>query len=206
MTDPADTWTGGCFELAIRLPDLSDDSAGLALSALWSNDALNGCYLRNDTGFSEQSRLAPSGVPLNAKCYGSAALPGGKLCLCGSYLNRYRYDDEESDWLEFFLPVGALEKTYPTAGYPFGDIDAREESGWLAELHSWLAGIAGRVFQEVRFPLGFTGWEVAYLELAADPEALLNGERADGILLAVGEKLHWHPPTRYGPLLGFRRI
>jgi hypothetical protein len=186
-----DTWNGGFYELAIELGPRSDERLRTALEMIWQYDGLDGCYEDSRAEPSNQPRLMPS---LEIRQLGIATLPNGRQLACGSFTVR---EDNGTDWIGFYLPMGALASVYDVGAYPFGDETSRT---WREPLDDWLTQIAGVVFAAVPFSLALVGHEVSGMAYAEEIRNTgMLAERWVGYLWREGERLVWYPPTRYEP-------
>jgi hypothetical protein len=123
---------------------------------------------------------------------GAARLPDGQLTACGTCLIR---EDDGPDWLDFYLPLGALERVLPVGGYPFesGDHEYRQ---WQKQLDPWLADFGRRIFDAVPFRLGLIGFEVSGDTHRADLEAYgVPEQRNIGYLVPQDGQLRFFPAT-----------
>ncbi|MFD7258794.1 hypothetical protein [Streptomyces sp. NPDC059874] len=114
MHDPAsftddENWSGGFYELAIEIGDRSDELLELGLSALWRAAAIDGCYGRRDREPGEEDEVSctVSSLAEFGHLRGTVALPSGRRVVCGCLAIR---EDDGTDWLAFYLPVGALSR------------------------------------------------------------------------------------------------
>ena len=153
-----DVWTGGGYELALELGPRSDERLQAALQAIWEEPFLQGCYLRLDVEPEQQSRLAPSLEALESSgpLRGLATLPNGKRVACATCAVR---EEEGSDWLDLFLPLGSLGSAYAVGAFPFDDSSRSRE--WREPLDGWLTSLGQRVFARVPYALGLIGFEVS---------------------------------------------
>jgi len=247
-----DIWSGGSFQLFMKLTDASDASARALLTALWSAPCLEGCYLWGRIEPDAQPRVPPSELILEDGAVGIATFPNGLRCACGNY--DIRFEDDGGRWIEFYVPHGALGTIYPVGGYPFarlkffarrkpapvpdvdrswleiikrwwrGDMDAErayymrdhvfsahsgpprrilmgvvdeppEQKVWLSATHEWFRAIAEHVYATVPFAIAVIGFEALFLEMAEEVQRGIPEERWDGVLLPVGGRLAWYPPT-----------
>jgi hypothetical protein len=191
------TWYGGFYELAIELGEPSDERLLDALKALWQHPSLEGCYLDSDKEPNEQKRVTPSKELLDRMhVYGLALLPDGHRVACGSCLIR---EDDGSDWLDFYLPTGALSDAYEIGGYPYdypfdeADVAHRE---WQIPVDEWLKSIGEYVYSIVPYRLALIGFEVSGEAYASEiAEKGVPAERYIGYLWAEGSSLEWYPPN-----------
>ncbi|MBC9714538.1 hypothetical protein H9Y04_18435 [Streptomyces sp. TRM66268-LWL] len=157
------------------------------LSALWSAAQVQGCYGRRDCEPYEQEEVPCTVASLAeyGQLLGQIRLPTGQLAVCGCDV--IRGGDAGSDWLDFYVPTGALDKAGISywGGRPFFR---------SAVVDDWLAGIAAKAFEEAPFSLGIVGWMVSGL---AEDAASLAGEmpqkRGMGYLLPRDGVLHYGP-------------
>ena len=161
-----DTWNGGFYELAIEIGPRSDDRLRASTKVLWAQRDLDGCYLRNAVHPSKQSRVAaelPDNIEGGEHLLGLATLPDGKVVPCGCVPIR---EDDGPDWLDFYLPLGALGIAYDeVGGYPFEESPSRS---WREPIESWLAELAESMFRSVRFELALIGFEVSGTQYAQE--------------------------------------
>lgn len=188
MPDPASfrdqsNWGDG-YELGIEVGSAHDAELQTVLSALWSAAGVRGCFGQRDGEPDEQDEV-PCTVASLAEyghVLGQVLLPTGHLAVCGC--TAVRGGDEGSDWLDFYVPTGALDK----AGIVYSDGRPHFRSSVIDD---WLAGIAMETFKEAPFILGVVGWMVSGL---ADSAMLADGlpkERGMGYLLPRGGVLRY---------------
>jgi len=193
-----DTWNGGFYELAIQVSGgHSDEKLLSALETLWTHPDLEGCYLHADVESALQERITPSvsHIQTGEHLRGLAHLPNGLRVACGTVLVR---EDEGSDWLDFYLPMGALSTAYDVGGFPFGD-GKKDHVIWRIPIDKWLLNIGYHVFREVRFELALIGHDVLGETSAA--VILSKGipeKRWISYLLPQGDSLRSYPCTEYG--------
>jgi hypothetical protein len=190
-----DIWAGGFYELAIELGPRSDTYLEAALLTLWQNARLEGCYLRRDFEPADQQRLQPSLASLEqyGHLLGVATLPNESKVACGVVAIR---EDSGIDWLDFYLPVGALATAYDVGAFPYDD--GKDSQWWREPLDGWLVELAQAVFVAAPFSLALVGHEVSGHAYAATIAIDgLPAERWDGYLWQEAGNLHWYPPTIY---------
>jgi hypothetical protein len=194
---PKNVWYGGFYELALELGEPSDERLFEALDALWQHPSVEGCYLENDVEPNEQKRVSPSPQLLNRMhIYGLARLPDGKQVACGSCIIR---EDDGSDWLDFYLPTGAVGEVYDIGGYPF-DKAGFAHRDWQIPVDEWLKDIGKHIFSIVPFNLGLIGFEVSGEAYAADIlKTGIPAERHIGYLLSENKLLKWYAPNTFVP-------
>ena len=189
----ANTWFGGFYELALELGSRSDERLLAALAAIWSDPDLDGIYLSRDLEPSRQQRLAVTAeLSQVGHLHGLARLPNGATIACGTCIIR---EEDGPDWLDFYLPMGALGTVYPVGGYP-SEPDLAASRHWREALDPWLATIGIRVSDRVAYRLGLIGFEVSGDMYAED--ILETGVPADhypGLLWPTGETITYYPST-----------
>src|ERR1700761_4212551 len=172
----ADNWRGGFYELALELGDTSDARLDAALSVLWSAAEVEGCYGSHRVAPSEQET-----VPCNlasllrfGHLHGVVRLPNGAPVVCGVVAVR---EDDGPDWLDFYLPLGALGRAEPRSHeHMVGDPSGGSASlTWRRPIDDWMAGLGARVYAAAGFRLGLIGNEVSgqtdAATIASDPPA-----------------------------------
>jgi hypothetical protein len=149
----ADTWHGGHYQLAIELNNHPELRLAQALTALWQFPLLKGCYLDRTVEPFDQPRVAPS-LDYSA-LYGLAGFEARTPVACGSWIS---VDEDSSDWLIFYFPLGALATVFPVEGFPF---DEHSHDRWTRRVDQWLANLGAEVYDVVPFKLALIGFEVA---------------------------------------------
>ncbi|MFD8229017.1 hypothetical protein ACFV16_33325 [Streptomyces massasporeus] len=187
MSNPAafrdqSNWLGGFYELAIEVGSTEDASIQAVLSALWSAAEVRGAFASTDREPEDQEPVPCTVASLTAygHLHGRVRLPNGHLAVCGAVA--IRGGDDSSDWLDFYVPAGALDK----AGVPYWDGRPFHRS---AVLDDWLAGVGTATFERAPFSLGVIGWEVSGCTDAATLAGRLPQERGIGYLLPQEEGL-----------------
>lgn len=188
MTSPAafrdrTNWSDGYYELAIEVGSNDDARIQAVLSALWSAADVHGCFGRRDREPEEQDPV-PCTVDSLAEfghLSGRVRLPTGLLTVCGCVA--IRGGDESSDWLDFYVPLGALDKAGVAYwdGRPFFRSDVMDE---------WLAAIGTETFMSTSFSLGVIGFEVSGCTDASALAGRMPKTRDIGYLLPRGDVLH----------------
>ncbi|MCZ8381671.1 hypothetical protein O6P37_22630 [Mycobacterium sp. CPCC 205372] len=122
--------------------------------------------------------------------YGRLTLPGGAVSVCGGLAIRM---SDGTDWLNLYLPVGALARTDPRiGGFPFGDDGGPLSLSWRAPLDAWFAAIGAQVYREVEFRRAIIGFETDDAEIAAADGAVPQ-RRSFGYLSPCDGELRYHP-------------
>ena len=165
---PEDIWHGGYFELSVELGHRSDERLRTALDTLWKHQSLNGCYMRRDVEPENQKRVALSDFNFDdgwgGHCLGIATLPNDKRIACGTCVIR---ETDGPDWLDLYLPMGAIGTAYDIGGFPFLLADD-PPAAWINDLEPWLAGIATSVADVVPYRMAIIGFEVSGQYYASD--------------------------------------
>ncbi|MGC2695002.1 MAG: hypothetical protein WA738_04350 [Candidatus Angelobacter sp.] len=190
---PPDAWANGFYTLAIDLNERSDEHSRAALVSLLSYPALDGWYLNRNKEPYEQPRVDASG-PVENHRYGVLTLPNGKKVPCGCYI--FHTQQVEPDWLELFIPLAAIDKIYPTGGFPFGP--SQGYTAWQQEIDLALVEVARHVYRQVPFAAGMIDFEpdlddMEYLFWNAVAQIPPENLRS-GFLWAGANGLEWHPP------------
>ncbi|MEU6765723.1 hypothetical protein ABZ916_24795 [Streptomyces sp. NPDC046853] len=189
MTSPATfrdqtNWSNGYYELAIEVGSCDDARIQAVLSALWSAADVHGCFGRTDREPEEQDAV-PCTVGSLAEfghLHGQVRLPTGQLVVCGCVA--IRGGDESSDWLDLYVPVGALDK----AGLAYGD---GQPFFRLDVIDEWLAAVGTETFKSASFSLGVIGFEVSGCTDASTLAGQLPRTRDIGYLLPQGDALRY---------------
>lgn len=199
-----DSWSGGFYELALELGNYSDTYSNeritSALKVLWSYPLLNGVYLQRNQEPSQQQCIsihdftAPS---TQNHLQGLAALSDKIQVACGTCT--VREEEDGSDWLIFYIPLGTLIDVYPIiGGYPFGSTDEESCKSWQVSINDWLIELGKYVFDVVEFRLGLVGFEVSGDVYAQELfEKGIPEERYQGYLLPETDSLTWYPPNSW---------
>jgi hypothetical protein len=189
-----EVWTGGFYELSLEYGRSSDPQLANALRSLWSSSVLEGCYLDAAREPEEQPRLDFEPALLDhGHLHGVASLPSGARVACGTCTVR---EDEGSDWLVLYSPLGALGRAYEVGGFPF---DGGDHEHWRVELESWFAAIARSLFEATHFRLGLIGFETSGM-FHADALSIsgMPDERYFGFLIPTESGLKYFPRTERG--------
>jgi hypothetical protein len=186
-----DLWAGGHYELAMSFGARSGALGVKALARLWTHPLLEGCYLRKDQPFSTQSRVSTEGH-LEGTLYGIARLENGAILPCASLFISLGND---GDWLQLYLPLGALGRVFAVGGYPFEQSTTYPE--WRQKIDLWLGQVAKYVFEQVQFEIAVLGFEVEFSKISVNQISAsgIPVPRQDGFLLPTGKGIQWHPPT-----------
>ncbi|AXE86919.1 hypothetical protein [Streptomyces sp. Go-475] len=115
---------------------------------------------------------------------GQVRLPTGHLVVCGCVA--IRGGDDSGDWLDFYVPLGALDH----AGVAHWDGRPFFRSSVLDD---WLATIGAETFKSAPFSLGVIGFEVSGCTNASTLRGKLPQTRGIGYLLPQGDDV-----LRYG--------
>lgn len=189
MTDPAafrdrSNWSSGYYELAIEVGSTNDARIQALLNALWSAADIHGCFGRSDREPEEQDPVPCTVGSLTefGDLRGQVRLPTGQLVVCGC--TAIRGGDENSDWLDFYVPLGTLDKT----GIAYWDGRPFFRS---AVMDAWLADIGIETFKNAPFSLGVVGADVSGCTDSSTLAGKLPHKRGIGYLLPQGGILQY---------------
>lgn len=209
MADASDlnddeNWSGGFYELSIELGERDDSRLEKALLAVWRHASVQGCFAPEYQFFSGSTPARLVGhnpVSLSLRSLeglghlrGVVELPDERQIVCGTVAIR---EDDGPDWLDFYLPLGALGRTDPRVrGFPFGDDYGVATFPWRQPIDHWLADIGSRVHDEVPYRLGLIGCEVSGEVYADQLVAGVPDEHDIGYLLPLNGKLAYREANR----------
>jgi hypothetical protein len=189
MTSPAafrdrTNWSGGYYELAMEVGSSDDARLQAVLGALWSAADVQGCFGHRDREPEEQAPVPCTVGSLTdfGHLHGQVRLPTGQLVVCGAVA--IRGGDESGDWLDFYVPLGALDHAglaYED-GRPFFRSDVMDD---------WLAAVGTETYRSAPFSLGVIGFEVSGCTDASTLAGELPRTRDIGYLLPQGGVLHY---------------
>lgn len=189
MTSPAafrdqTNWSGGYYELAMEVGSNDDAQLQAILSALWFAADVHGCFGQRDSEPEEQDPVPCTVGSLTefGHLRGRVRLPTGQLVVCGCVA--IRGGDESGDWLDFYVPVGALDH----AGLAYWDGQSFFRSDVMDD---WLAAIGIETFNNASFSLGVIGFEVSGCTDASTLAGQLPQTRDIGYLIPHGNALHY---------------
>lgn len=154
-----DTWNGGYYELAIEMGERNDERLEVAIQSLWNHSSLEGCFSKRDIAPSQQNKIIPSLSNLNEHGHlrGLATLPNSEVIPCGMTTV---IEVDGPDWLDFYIPMGALEMTLENInGFPFDN--SSECKIWREPIDEWFTELALLTYMNVNFSLGIIGHEVS---------------------------------------------
>jgi hypothetical protein len=176
-------WSDGYYELGIEVGSTDDTPIQAVLSALWSAAEVQGSFAFTDREPWEQEPVPCTVASLaDGHLHGQVRLPTGQLAVCGCVA--IRGGDESSDWLDFYVPVGALEK----AGIAYWDGRPFFRS---AVMDDWLAVVGTESFRHAPFSLAVIGFDVSGCTEAATLAGRLPAEREIGYLIPNDGVLHY---------------
>jgi hypothetical protein len=208
MADPADlndveNWSGGWYELAIELGPKDDRRLERTLQAVWREVSAVGSLApelqpRRNRKPWQWSGHPAVGLSLGAPgerghLRGVVRLPGGQDVICGVAMVR---EDDGSDWLDFYIPMGALGRADSRiGGYPFGDDGGPSSLAWRRPIDDWLADVAKRVYASVPFQLALIGCEASGKAHADEISNGASGPSYVGYLVPVDGALRYQEAT-----------
>ncbi len=168
MFIPEEIWHGGFFELSIEVGERSDDRLLTAQNVIWDYQELDGCFTRRDVEPENQQRTtaASLGIETGTHCLGMATLSNQKRIACGTCVIR---ESDGPDWLDLYLPMGALNTAYDVGAYPFLT-KADTYPQWVHEVEGWLADVAVWLAGQINYEMALIGHEVSGHCYAADLE------------------------------------
>jgi hypothetical protein len=159
LLDDSDNWQGGFYELAIRLGRRDDARLGRALEALWNAAGMQGCFAEGIGGAHLPAKVGLPSLAEHGHLRGVLEPPGFGRLVAGVFA--IRFDNDCVDWLELYIPLGALAKVDPRiGGFPFGREGKNVSLRWRRGLDAWLAHVGRSVFDVVRFERALIGYEV----------------------------------------------
>jgi hypothetical protein len=191
--DDEENWTGGFYELAFELGPTDDARLERSLLAVWREASVVGCFAaRTDQQILHiPAALTLESLAANGHLRGNVRLPDGHDIVCGVVAVRF---ENASDWLSFYLPLGALARTDPAVdGYPFSADSGETSLIWRRPIDDWLADVASRVYGEIPFRFALVGMESMGEIEAADFVDGVPEHRQDGLLVPVSGVLTYHP-------------
>ncbi len=169
LIEDKEAWQDGYFKLVIRLGNIPDSTARAFADAIW-----------------EYPLIEPYGETEK----GIATLPLGKT-VCLGYVFKW-YDEIWQASLG--LPMGGLDRLYPTGTYPFEEGNA---DGFILPVSDWLVDLAQHLFQVFPFYMAVIGFEAELPDEYGSFE-VPSDIRWDGYLKRSGHRLEWFPPTTFG--------
>ncbi|MEV6849314.1 hypothetical protein [Actinoplanes sp. NPDC051411] len=192
----ADNWHGGFYELALELGDTSDTRLEAALGVLWSAAEVEGCYGSRQIAPADQQIVPCTQASLLqfGHLHGVVRLPNGAPIVYGVVAVR---EDNGPDWLDFYLPLGALGRAEPRSNeHMVGDPSSGSASlAWRRPIDDWMAGLGVRVYAAAGFQLGLIGNEVSgqtdAAAIAGDPPT----RRWIGYLIPSDGNVRYLPAT-----------
>lgn len=193
--DVEDNWHGGFYELGLELGPRDDARLEAAMIGLWKAAGVSGCYAVEYKPFRHVSvDLSLAALQAHGHLRGTVRLPSGKAAVCGIVAIRF---DDGDDWVELYLPLGALARTDERVGpFPFGDPSGLESLAWRLPLDRWLADVAAKVYDRVPFGLGLIGFEATG---EIDPGSLVAGlpeDRSFGFVVPEADGVRYTEANR----------
>lgn len=189
-----ENWTGGYYELSMRLGASDDGRLDAAVQQLWIVAGLKKAKRRFAAGTSAPEVSAAGLVAGTLSTV--ATVPGSGRCVVAVRLVRdrdtatstARSTGTRDDWLDLSIPVGSLERANPRVrSYPFGD-DLSSVRSWRAPIDEWFFRVARGVHEVVPIQYAVTGFEVSGMQHTPQEAA-----GRIGLLVAVDGQLNEHP-------------
>jgi hypothetical protein len=175
MTSPSDltdetNWTGGYYELAIRLGPTDDADLERAIRALWRLTPIDGC-----SAVVVHDPIQIRAVTASIRSFDEHLLLRGRIdipplgaVVCAVETMRF---DGGTDWLNLLVPLGALERIDARiAGFPFGEAGGSTSLAWRRPIDDWLATVATRMYRDVNFQLAVIGFEAPAFGTTDEPD------------------------------------
>lgn len=188
-------WLGGAYELAMEVGERDDARLEAALTTLWAVAGVAGCHGGTDGGETwVDAPCTVAALQRHGRLAGLVTLPrgrNGRTVVCGARAVRQA---SGTDWLVFFIPVGALDLAEPrSAAFPFRGSDSLL---WRRPLDRWLAGIGAQVHARLPLRLALIGPEVAGLTTARRLNGRPPAERWAAYLIPTASGLEYHQADR----------
>jgi hypothetical protein len=178
-----ENWHGGFYELAIELGRRDDARLERSLEVLWASAGMQGSFASTDGDGHTPVALGRLSLERHGHLRGVVEPPGFGPLVAGVIATRFESD--QIDWLELYIPLGALGRTEPRIGsFPFGPDGSKVSLEWRRGLDAWLADIGRSVFRAVGFRRALIGYEVGDNEWEKPPR-----KRMDALLIAEGPDL-----------------
>ncbi|WP_157845330.1 hypothetical protein [Pseudofrankia saprophytica] len=185
-------WHGGFYELAINLGPPDDARLEHALTATWAAAGVVGCLAPDGDAEHRPAPCTLEGLERFGHLHGVVRLPDGGATVCGAIAIR---EDDGDDWLDFYIPLGALADHDPrVGGFPFGDDGGDVSRAWREPIDAWLADVGASVHESVRYRYAVIGFEAAGLSLQ---EVAGGPDRYFHVLHDTSEGLERLPVTRW---------
>jgi hypothetical protein len=194
--DDPDNWVGGFYELALELGPADDERLEAAISAVCTHTGAVGWYAVGDRRPVAAERLPCTweSIARHGQLRGTVQLPRGEQVVCGLVVVREEGGSYEPDWLDFYIPLGALGRIDSrVGGYPFGDF--AESLQWRRPFDDWLADLGRRVYEEVPFRLGLIGVEVSGQMYSDGLASGVPTSRGNGLLVPKGNEIRYYGAT-----------
>ncbi|AXB41570.1 hypothetical protein [Amycolatopsis albispora] len=180
----AHNWAGGSYELAVEIGPNDDARLDRALTAL--GPALGVADWYGTIGLEPYRQQPVPGSLASWKRHGSLTgivrLPDGRPIVCEVLVVR---EEDGSDWVDFGLPFGALERAYPQVD----DLP-------LAAIDTWLAQAGENLYAAIDYQLGLIGFPASGGDSAA--RVLAEGppeKRTYGYLIPIAGRITYLPST-----------
>jgi hypothetical protein len=171
---------------------LDDARLELALQTVWKLAGVQGCY--------GQRYVEPAAQPLvpvtlesvrqQGHIFGVLRLPSQIKVACGALLVR---EEDGPDWVDLYVPMGALERADPrVGGFPFGEDGGSSSLAWRRPIDDWLAEVASDVYRVVPFELALIGMEASGSAYAEELQGAPPETRSHGYILPSGGAPRYH--------------
>ena len=185
-------WRGSYYELSLELgPAGNDDLTECAIRALWQYPRLQGPWGDRGEFGSLPSVISIGGPDSVTSAYGCLLGPEDRELGCIMWLIR---PDGDADYLDLSIPVGWLEYQYHVR-YPLDSAT----NHWLSPLDDLLADLAGWIFTEAPFQVGWIGEEAGSAAPMAHELTAADCQRG-GIILPEATWRRLSPPVEPAPI------
>lgn len=190
--DYSENWHGGSYELAINLGPRDNDRLAAATLVVWSASRTIGCFASDEDGSHRAVPLSAASLEQHGHLCGVAAPAHGGDIVCGVVAIR---EDDGDDWLDYYLPLGALAARDPRVGtFPFGKDGGAASRAWREPLDAWLGDVGTATFAQVPFAYAAIGFEASGMPLE---ELDVDSDRYFHVLRPVNGVVERLPVTRW---------
>ena len=180
-----DAWTGGFYELAMKLGEHDDARLQSAVGVLARAAGITGPW--HVQWQPDRVRRADWSVAdlAAAQLRGQVQLPSGQQVICAVIAIR---ESDGDDWLLLGIPLEALGRgDARIGGFPF-DPDNGASVAWRRPIDDWFARLADEVRLQAGFRLAAIGWEASGL-VCAETQVHEPEDRPYALVLTDGTYL-----------------
>jgi hypothetical protein len=109
-----------------------------------------------------------------------------------------REEDGGPDWIDFYLPLGALGEAYDVGAYPFDEFE-RSPDDWQKPIDQWLSEMSSDIYSRSSFRLALIGFEVSGNSYSDQIEKEgIPGKRHFGYVWPQGNRVEYFPRNMSG--------